>query len=714
MTKLLPVKQVIILVMAASLLFTVAFGASKFVKASSVVTISTSYMTLSVDPTGTYTITVQNPHWHFVGAVGQSLTNVVTNAGTDSIGQYQEIVFNYQDQTGGARGAGIRIYQATPVVLFSDSYLSPNASNTAPFPHLTNTPIGLYSFSYPGAYAHIAFWKRMYNSPWVFYNANKAAYVFSPASDFLIASSTQYLDKSISNGINPVITTLPQGFTHKTFLVVGQGINNVLQTWGLALTSLTGKNRAPRSNDRILSTLGYYTDSKLPYSFNFVPNLGYEGTLLAVKNSFTKAGIPLGYMQLDGWWYPKGWRDNWKQHGMGIYTYNADPTLFPNGLLSFQQQLGLPLLLHAKFIDTSSPYRTQYTMSNNVSTDPKYWKYASGYVSANGGIGFEQDWLNDFALPATNLTDPSAFFDNMANSMAADGVTIQYCMELPSAIMQSSMYDNVTHLRVSGDRFDNTQWTHMLYTSRFARSVGAWPWSDAFFSTETDNLLLSTLTAGPVGVGDAIDTESATNLFKTIRADGVIVKPDDSIMPIDDMYVDDIQGLGMPMVASTYTDFGGGMKQLYVFAYQRGTQTTATFNPASLGLTGSTYVYNYFTGTGTIVPPGGSFSDTVTTGSYYIVVPIGPSGIGFLGDAGKFVSLGKNRISQLTDNGTVQATITFAQGETSVTIHGYSPASPVVTASDGSVGTVSYNSSTHLFSVPVSPGVDGSAAISIS
>jgi hypothetical protein len=169
------------------------------------------------------------------------------------------------------------------------------------------------------------------------------------------------------------------------------------------------------------------------------------------------------------------------------------------------------------------------------------------------------------------------------------------------------------------------------------------------------------------------------------------------------------------MIASTYTDFGSGMKALYVFAYARGTNSpaTASFTPASLGLPGSVYVYNYFTGTGTVVPAGGTFTDSVSSGSYYIVVPIGQSGIGFLGDAGKFVSWGKKRISQVTDSGSVRATITFANGETSLTMYGYAPSQPNVAATDGVVGAVTYNSTTGIFSYPVSPSADGSATVTM-
>ena len=305
--------------------------------------------------------------------------------------------------------------------------------------------------------------------------------------------------------------------------------------------------------------------------------------------------------------------------------------------------------------------------------------------------------------------------NNMASGMSSAGLTMQYCMALPRHFLQSSMYNNLTTIRVSGDRFSSARWDTFLYASELASALGIWPWSDVFMSSETDNLLLSTLSAGIVGVGDPIGAESATNLFQTIRADGVIVKPDEPIAPIDATYIQDAQALKQPMVASTYSDFGSGMKALYVFAYARGTNSpaTASFTPASLGLPGSAYVYNYFSGTGTVVPAGGTFTDSVSTGSYYIVVPIGPSGIGFLGDAGKFVSWGKKRIAQLTDTGNIQATITFASGETSLTMYGYAPSQPNVAANDGTVGTVTYNSTTGIFSYPVSPGSDRAAIVTM-
>jgi hypothetical protein len=302
----------------------------------------------------------------------------------------------------------------------------------------------------------------------------------------------------------------------------------------------------------------------------------------------------------------------------------------------------------------------------------------------------------------------------MGNSAAAQGVTLQYCMALPWNNLQSTLYQNAQTTRVSLDRFDRSKWDTFLFGSRFASAVGMWPWTDVFNSTETQTLLLSTLSGGMVGVGDAIGAESVTNLLHSVRADGVIVKPDTPIVPVDSVYPAVAQSSTAPMVAATSTGHNG-LREAYVFAYSRnnGTQSAA-FSPSSLGISGQAYVYNYFTGTGRLVPAGGTYTDNVgTNGSYYQVAPVGPSGIAFLGDAGKYVSAGDKRIAHLSDYGTVNATVAFASNEHTVTVRGYAPAAPAVTASDGSAGPVSYNSSTHLFTVPVTAGGDHNAVIAL-
>ncbi len=666
---------------------------------------------VTVDTSGSYTISVLSPTWTFGGNIGHTLSNVAVNSGTDALGHYKEITFHYQGNV--ARSSGIRIYRSRSVVLFSTTYLA-TASNSEPFPHFTSYPKNLYHLSHNGTFGAYDFHRLRLDSPWLFFDGQANSFILSPAANFLVAYTMMQNDGSIAGTIRSDISSLPQNFTHKVMLAIGKGINKNYITWGHAMTDLQGKVRPANDADVSLNMLGYWTDNGAAYYYSFDRSKGYRGTLEAIKSEFDSKGITLGYMQIDSWWYPKGSTAAWDAQKAGEYTYTADKTLFPDGLSAFQQKIGLPLITHGRWIDHSSPYRSEYTISNNVSTDPKFWKTIMSYLKRCGVMTYEQDWLSMYASPTYNLTDPYAFLDNMASAAKENGMTMQYCMASPRHYMQGTMYNNLTTMRVSMDRFMRSHWDEFLYDLRLGSALGTWPWSDVFMSTELDNLLLSTLSGSMVGVGDALGQVNKTNLMYTIRPDGVIVKPDTSIVPTDETYVGEAKGLMPAMVAYAVTDHGN-LKYAYVFAYKRsfGSTQQATFTPNKLGIAGQTYVYNYFTKTGQLVNAGRSFSDTVGDGSYYIVTPVGKSGIAFLGDTDKFVSLGRKRISQLADNGTIQATIAFARNEGAITLSGYAPSQPKVSASNGSVGTVSYSATTSLFNITVKQGSDNAASITI-
>jgi hypothetical protein len=304
-----------------------------------------------------------------------------------------------------------------------------------------------------------------------------------------------------------------------------------------------------------------------------------------------------------------------------------------------------------------------------------------------------------------DLSAPRQFMGNMAADAQQAGLTLQYCMPLPRHVLQTVAYPNVTSMRVSDDRFDRNRWDTFLYTSRLASAVGVWPWSDVFMSTERDNLLLSVLSGGVVGFGDALGAEDIDNLHHAARADGVLVKPDTPLVPTDEsILAEAARGAAQPMVAWTYSDHAD-LRAEYVFAYARsgGSQAVA-FTPASMGTSGAAYVYDYFGGTATRVAAGGTFSATVADGSYFIVAPIGPSGIGLVGDVGEFASLGQKRISALSDSGVVDATVEFAAGEQSITLLGFAASPPTITVNGGSSDPVAYDPPTGRFSVVVRAG----------
>jgi hypothetical protein len=294
--------------------------------------------------------------------------------------------------------------------------------------------------------------------------------------------------------------------------------------------------------------------------------------------------------------------------------------------------------------------------------------------------------------------------------MADRGLTMQYCMATPSQFLQSTKYGNLTDIRVSEDRFDRTRWNELLVTGRLASALGVWPFADNLLSSETDNMLLATLSAGPLGVGDRIGTLSHDNLLRAVRADGVVVKPDAPIVPLDQSFIEIARGSGAPVVASTYTDFGG-MRAHYVFAYSQSDSAPAAFRPADLGIEGRVYVYNYFSGTGRTLAPSDVYAEPMTDGrAYYVIAPVGPSGIALLGDRGHFVTLGRKRITSLSDDGSVHVSVSFAAGETSRTLFGFAPSAPTVTTSTGAAGEVSFDAATGIFSVDLTPGPDGAAS----
>lgn len=271
--------------------------------------------------------------------------------------------------------------------------------------------------------------------------------------------------------------------------MLGDGVNQTLQTWGQALTDLHGKVRPSNDSGPMLDSLGYWTDAGAAYYYHFEEELGYVKTLLSVRDEFARH-LQLGYLQLDSWFYLKGGNADWRTYTGGIYRYTADPALFPQTLSWFQRQLGTPLVTHARWINADSPYRLAYRISGSVSTDRRYWNEIAQYMASSGAVTYEQDWLGDAAQPDFNLTDPDAFFDQMAGVLAQNGITMQYCMQLPAHVLQSSKYSNLTTMRVSADRFTCERWDEALYTSQFASALGIWPWADVFMSGETPRFKL--------------------------------------------------------------------------------------------------------------------------------------------------------------------------------------------------------------------------------
>jgi hypothetical protein len=675
----------------------------------------TTGVAVTVTSDGTYTIHFADPAWTFSGSVSGGAANIHTTAGRDAAGAFQEIGFDEHAKPG--RHFAIRTWSGRPGVLFTQVEMSPCANPPA-FPRFSTFPALPYNVSFSGTWAHAHFDLSGREGPWAFFNAAAETAVLSPAANFMVAKLGVAADGAVTSGIDAAIDTLPEGLSHSTLLVAARGVNRAFDTWGRILTDIHGKVRPANDADASLKYLGYWTDNGAAYYYNFDATKGYEGTLLAVRDELARNGLPLGYLQLDSWWYRKGETGDWNpkpdQWQFGIHTYEASPQVFPDGLAAFHDRAGLPLVTHARWIDAKSPYRAKYAISNNVATDPHYWSDIAKYLKASGVATYEQDWLDSKATADFTLADQDAFMDNMAAALAANGITMQYCMPTPRHVLQGSKYANLTSMRMSDDRFERKHWAPVLYASRLASSIGVWPWVDVFASDEEANLMIATLSAGVVGASDALGAANVRNLRRAARADGVLVKPDAPLLPTDATYVAEAQSGPGPMVATTYTDQPSG-RAVYVFAFRRGDATTATLAPSETGLTGSVFAYDVRRHTGAVVDAAAPLTlDLSQDWTNVVLVPVSRSGIAVVGDAGKFVPRGRARIAAVTERtDAVDVQVLFAAGESSVTLTGYAPQLPRASAAAGSIVKSSWNASTKLFEIVVAPGANAAATVRI-
>ena len=697
-----------------------------------------SGLTVRVDAAnGEYQLASEKPAWTFAGHLDAPLNHVTTSRGRNDIGEYRQVAFQWQAGALPLSGS-IRIYCAKSLAQFSQTCATASVSTPPPFPAFTKVPGGLHVFSFGNhEFAPPDFQASNISTPWLLFDDDADAMVISPASHFMVASMLGDGQTEIASGFNPRLRNLPAGFTQQTLLAFGRGINNAWDTWGHALQDFELVKRPGSNRDDILKYLGYWTDNGAAYYYNYDAQKGYAGTLQSLVEYYRRQQIPVRYLQLDSWWYyktttnadgtpgaekkaPKLPAGEWNRNG-GLLEYKAHPNLFPNGLDSFQKAIGLPLIAHNRWIDPASPYHSRYHISGLAAVDPKWWDDIADYLKTSGIVTYEQDWLDRIYKYSPEFSsDPfigANFLDDMASACNHHRITLQYCMPLPCYFLQGSRYPNLTSIRVSGDRFTTNKWNNFFYTSRLADSLGIWPWTDVFMSAETDNLLLSTLSAGPVGIGDAIGTENKTNLFKAVRADGVIVKPDAPIVPLDRCYIADAEHKPSPLVASTDTDHDG-IKTEYVFAFNRPNRPPGQiqFTPAELGLNGPVYVYDYFSGDGEQLNNNEVYSRALgkMTSAFFVVAPVGKSGIAFLGDKDKFVGTSKERITTLDDEpGRLTVGVKLAANETSVALHGYATTAPRAMVA-GEEDAVEYNSITHYFSVQINADtntpMDGSGA----
>jgi hypothetical protein len=716
-----------------------------------------SGVTIQVTNTGVFSIRPADPAWTFSGSIPgrvTSITGPVGGADNNSIstnGPFDQFTVQYSDPEGHPWSMQLRAYRSLPSATISFSPLV-TVPNQRPYATLNKFPITPHHFSNAG-------WNRAFglvgwmdtDSPWAFFDDQFGVSILSPAAR-PISERQVWINDGSPNGlvvlkIDDSNGTLPAGDVYSYLITFGQGIGDTFTTWGSTLRNIFGRPITGNQSDPSLITPMLSTDAGATYYYNFDQTLGYEGTLEAATASAKAVGIPFGLTHFDSWWYKKGGDCNatsdpayasWSNTQNGVWKFAADPVLFqpidPNRLSDgFVQHLGKGMA-HGRWVDTCSPYRLPISdesgkvpasnpVSGNVIIDPGIWRHIAHALKQSGIVIYEQDFLSTNAR-AVNTFDDEKFLNSMETAMAEQGIDLQFCMPLARHLMEAIRNEHVHTLRVSGDRFGWSHWDQEMYGALVLNAGSVWPTVDNFQTTEERNLLLAVLSAGPLALSDPIG--AFVPIPEAIRSDGLIFKPDVSLVPTDASFSAEASALEQfygvsgaiatnasnkaqlilpPLVAYTYSDFGA-TKLEYVFAYSRNVNAPATVNisPRDFGFSGDVYVYDYFGKTGWTQPAAQVIVRSVDSqGSYFVIAPIGPSGMAFLGNLSTFVPASRQRVMSLSDNGQISTTLQFALGET-VPISVFATSTPLVSADGGTVTAPVLNSATGLYQVTVAPG----------
>jgi hypothetical protein len=276
-----------------------------------------------------------------------------------------------------------------------------------------------------------------------------------------------------------------------------------------------------------------------------------------------KIPLPFHYLQIDSWWYYKG-------IGGGVSEWVSRPDIFPDGLPALDRKLkNISIVAHNRYWAYDTVYKKNYSFildEKNGKALPvgndSFWIDLFTQARQWGLVVYEQDWLitqtEEFTPLQTDLHLGHQWLMSMGEAADKLNINIQYCMSLPRHILTALQIPRVTHTRTSTDYAVHLegmadQWAIGI-SSMFADALGLAPFKDVFWSTspqpsapyksspKEDNpnreIIIATLSTGPVGPGDGINYTSVDNIMRCCRQDGVILKPDRPLTMIDRLISD--------------------------------------------------------------------------------------------------------------------------------------------------------------------------------
>ncbi|MBN2221826.1 MAG: hypothetical protein JW708_06405, partial [Vallitaleaceae bacterium] len=240
---------------------------------------------------------------------------------------------------------------------------------------------------------------------------------------------------------------------------------------------------------------------------------------------------------------------------------------FSEDRLSYVQKiLGKPLGAHFKQLSKDSVYvkGSEEEFYLEPFAIPKNKEFAYGlfrqiFHHPHWNLSYVvHDWfsyMNDHHQAFRKIETAEAYFEGLDQALLdtpaacnqCGHLSLQLCMSQPHITMMSVGMQSVSHIRSTSDSKSffvegKKRWRWHLYSSLLIHSLGKYPFYD---QRNTDPFNLTTnrhiefeliwiaLSGGPMGFGDRIGRENKELIYRFVRPNGEILRPDQVALPLD-------------------------------------------------------------------------------------------------------------------------------------------------------------------------------------
>ena len=616
------------------------------------------------------------------------LADTKSGKSNDHLGSYEsvELTWKVPDSTTDIV-TGFRLYTDAPCLLFVQrfphgfkDYASGNWTvPSVVFPQFLekgNDRSGLYAWISKGMFSHHFSYGNAFATAGtvdllLLADAANNALILSPYGNYLVATqqcvSVQGEDKNnspgaaINCGIEGLVKEIPRGFEHQHILMVGSGIHRTFESWGKALLGKSGKQIPSKYTGDNLKYPVYWDDVGAYYNDHDFKEEGfhsYEEIIIGVSEDAKRYGLKIGAYQVQ----------DLAQLRCKEGLFEPRKDLFPHGLRWLHEKLGAPLEAYIAWLPTNSPYREKYPFyatpqgyvpdysMGDVFYSLEYWRDTAERMASWGVTLLQQDYQNVYEGNAGMMDDLNKmndYFQNMAKAMQEKNMTIQYCMQLPRNILQSTENPIMTSLQGSQDHHIGgnapVAWKHLLFTSAFYGAVGIWPSRDNIQTVADPNayeeVLVANLLGGEIQLGHRIGECNFELVRKTYReGDCLVLKPDRPIVPIDRCYLQGPEAGRGGVVG--YTESRRNENTWYYVLSLPPSGYLSEFCPRDLGGTGRWAVFNHGNRGVSVVDSDSPIAlQHGVKHEYFVLAPLFENEVAVFGDVEKFVTMADMRIA---------------------------------------------------------------------